>query len=65
MFTSVAIRLAEALRIALQDAPNNGTVLYARAQASKAAGDIAAAPQYTTLFKKAWVGEAPPDLGRI
>ncbi len=55
----------EALRNALQDAPNNGTVLYALAQASKAAGDIAAATQYTMLFKKAWVGEAPPDLGRI
>ncbi|MCC6915589.1 MAG: tetratricopeptide repeat protein [Rhodospirillaceae bacterium] len=55
----------EALRSALQDAPNNGIVLYALAQASKAAGDTAAATQYTILFKKAWVGETPPDLGRI
>ncbi len=55
----------DVLRNALQDAPNNGTVLYALAQASKAAGDATAATQYTILFKKAWVGEAPPDLGRI
>jgi predicted Zn-dependent protease len=55
----------EALRSALQDAPNNGTVLYALAQASKAAGDDTAAAQYTILFKKAWVGEGAPDLDRI
>jgi tetratricopeptide (TPR) repeat protein len=55
----------DALRSALQDAPNNGTVLYALAQASKAAGDTVAATQYTVLFKKAWVGAAAPDLDRI
>ncbi len=55
----------EALRSALQDAPNNGTVLYALAQAYKAAGDATAATQYTILFKKAWVGTGVPDLDRI
>jgi len=55
----------DALRDALQDAPNNGTVLYALAEASKTAGDTAAATQYMVLFKKAWSGETPPDLGRI
>ncbi len=53
------------LREALMDAQNNGVVLYALSEASKAAKDAAAASQYSILFKKAWVGSEPPDLGRI
>lgn len=53
------------LREALLDAPNNGVVLYALSEASKAAQDTTAATQYSILFKKAWVGREPPDLGRI
>ncbi|MGE4062834.1 MAG: tetratricopeptide repeat protein [Rhodospirillaceae bacterium] len=53
------------LREALMDAPNNATVLYALAEASAAAKDFTASEQYRSLFRKAWVGESPPDLGRI
>lgn len=53
------------LREALMDAPNNGTVLYALAEASEAMKDKVAETQYRKLYKQAWAGAAAPDLDRL
>lgn len=53
------------LREALMDAPNNGTVLYALAEASETMKDKPAAAQYRKLYEQAWAGREAPDLDRI
>ena len=55
----------DSLRKALIQAPNDGAVLFALQQASAAIGDKPAAAAYAALFKKAWSGSKPPDLGRL
>ena len=53
------------LRQALIDTPNNAWALYALQQASGMVGDTGAAAEYGKLFARAWLGDGPPDLGRI
>lgn len=56
---------AETLRQALLEFPNSGYALYALKEVSAALGDATAAAEYEKLFRKAWVGAAPPTLDKL